>query len=380
MQSRLGLYGIRGAVIGSAVGFSLSKLFSPNEDYSGQICPSQHFPDDCSKEAVDGVSQGFSAWTFMTVCSFIGGSVGIIYGAYLDGRDRISDQISDQKAQQDFEKNNALIVNPLMPEVFQAYMAAHKAKKAYQQDMKGTNCFFGAARREDVAQVDDILSGKLEKELAEGKDAMPLLQRYVQTTDSLWKCSPPIVQYQCVPSQQNLFSNYFLTCLRYENIEVYRKVVGEAFGISFVSDAITLYRRDKRWHKFIFWNGFKLWGGEINHPYTPKICYAEPVTHCYGVSFSTKILDLRYNYGSAHFYYVVKLPPKHNFLLVDIVKSPRNFGKVRTDLAEINSMDDIPGSMVEKCVFTSPSSRSEIENAKFSEKDVVRRHRKMGCY
>jgi len=182
------------------------------------------------------------------------------------------------------------------------------------------------------------------------------------------------------------FNNYFLTCLRYQNIDAYREIVGHAYGIQFVVGEMTLYRRDTRSKQIIFRDGFEL-KPESNYASTRKICYAEPSTYSYGISFSKQIPPSAYSYGTGNCYVVV-LPPNHKFLLVDIVRSPRNKGRLshyQLSLEEVNSLDDIPAVNVKargSTFFYSNTISSRKVNKNFApiEMPLEKTRANKGCY
>ena len=179
------------------------------------------------------------------------------------------------------------------------------------------------------------------------------------------------------------FNNYFLTCLRQENIVAYREVISNAYGITFITSGITLYRRDTRSKDIIFDEGFQLKKGENDYS-TRKNKYTEPVTYAFGVSFSKTIPPT--GYGNRNEYYVVALSDNHNFLLVDIVNSPCNKRKLtpyQMGLQEVNSLDAIPSQAVQHLVTQTPHgfySYAITQNPKFSSHARVDESNKMGCY
>lgn len=183
------------------------------------------------------------------------------------------------------------------------------------------------------------------------------------------------------------FNNYFLTCLRYTNIHSYRYIVGNNYGIKFISDAITLYRRDTRMVDVIFKEGFQL-KESWNKFSERKMNYVNPITLSYGVSFAKKIPPN--HYGNSSFYYVVELPPNHDFLIVDIANNPCNSNKLgwyQRRLEEVNSLDDVPPAFVKSCVTEKGTFRlsffSEIKyNKNYAPVTKIPRESRSfhGCY
>jgi len=195
-------------------------------------------------------------------------------------------------------------------------------------------------------------------------------------------------------SENHSFNNYLLTCLRYHNINGYREIVGNIYGITFISGEITLYRRDSRYPSAIFKDGFRL-REQSNTDSTRKIHYANPTTYSYGVSFSKKIPPSCYNHDTfGESYYTVYLPPDHDFLLIDITKSPRNQQNLtqhQRDLEEVNSMDDIPAAFVKsyiskyRATFLPKTNKDGVfigQNENFAPTTQIRRQDRSfrGCY
>lgn len=174
-------------------------------------------------------------------------------------------------------------------------------------------------------------------------------------------------------------TNYFLVCLRWENTELYRQIVGEAYGIKFISGGITLYRRDERPCTVIFTEGFQL-KPDSNSPLTRKTLYVEPVTYSHGVSFAKGIPPV--GYGNPNAYYEVVLPRNHPFLLVDVADSPRNKGKLtpyQLRLQEVNSLDGLPPEVVRGI----NEGLRFFENPRFRKDGMIRPlapPSPMGCY
>lgn len=152
------------------------------------------------------------------------------------------------------------------------------------------------------------------------------------------------------------FENYMLQEIRVNNIALYKEIIGSLFGIKFLdNNSVTLYRRDGRRAEEIFEQGFKLKSGWLYNPnaaHINKDVYVDIVTYDHGVSTAKTIPPVEYSPAKSmfsearrHYYYVIKFPKNHNFLLVDIVASPRNKNNLSTyrrNLQEINCMQDIP--------------------------------------
>jgi len=154
-------------------------------------------------------------------------------------------------------------------------------------------------------------------------------------------------------SHNHSYANFFLLRTRKDDVVIYKKIVGDAYGYTFAPDyPITLYRRDTRPVHQIFAEGFEPKQNSRNLPVTQKSNYANPVSLDYGVSFSKKIPPAHYgNTG----YFKVSLPAHHRLLLVDIVKSPRNKYQLTAyhhNLQEVNSIDPIPKQYIESHVRT----------------------------
>lgn len=227
---------------------------------------------------------------------------------------------------------------------------------------------------------------KLSKKAIEIQKKLPLCQTYKEASDGvITLLSTKGSLWDFEKGNRYSFNNYFLICLRYQNCDAYRDIVGRAYGIQFVTGEITLYRRDKRGKDIIFKNGFELKPGSSNDPFIRKLYYAEPATYSHGVSFAKSIPPL--HYGKSHCY-IVKLPPKHEFLLVDIVKSPRNKGfltQYQLNLQEVNSLDDIPGVNIYACrstIFASNKMTEEKINHYFEPVVLPLEDKrfKRGCY
>lgn len=180
------------------------------------------------------------------------------------------------------------------------------------------------------------------------------------------------------------FNNYLLTSLRYKNTSAYREIIERTYGVAFVTGKIILYRRDTRDVMTIFKEGFQL-KVSCNSYWARKLNYANPATYSYGVSFSKKIPPT--HYGASGFYYCIDLPENHNLLLVDIVKSPRNAGKLtqyHLNLEEVNSLDDIPAAFVRSCISQNTIGffQTERKNENFSPTTQIRQQDRSfrGCY
>ncbi len=176
------------------------------------------------------------------------------------------------------------------------------------------------------------------------------------------------------------FNNYFLICLRYQNINAYREIIGQAYGIKFIFDEITLYRRDTRLPSVIFNDGFKL-QEQCNNPNSNKILYAEITTFSYGISFSKIIPPTRY--GDANSYYIIYLPPKHDFLLIDIANSPRNQRDItqeQREIEEVNSLDEIPKGFIKTYISKTLFSPQTNDNFAPDIKVSCQERSYRGCY
>ncbi|MBV8802591.1 MAG: hypothetical protein JO131_06445 [Gammaproteobacteria bacterium] len=152
----------------------------------------------------------------------------------------------------------------------------------------------------------------------------------------------------------NNFSNYFLNCLRYENVHAFRVIIGKAHGITFIEGACTLFRRDTRDYKMIFDQGFKL-KDSSNTPTTRKTNYYGGITQSYGISTSFVIPPKCYGRSDQPAYFVIEYKAGHNALLIDIDNSPCNKGKHQS-LQEVNSVDAIPPANIAKFVIQKPKS------------------------
>lgn len=204
------------------------------------------------------------------------------------------------------------------------------------------------------------------------KKAQKQIVQLLQMDGSLWDLDKGL---------NHAFNNYLLTCLRYQHIDAYRDIVGKAYGVTFVSNEITLYRRDSRIPFTIFEIGFEL-ESLTNTFSTRKLNYAKTATLSYGVSFSKNIPPTCYGFGSPYYYHVY-FPPKHNFLLIDIVNSPRNQEKLSPSLialAEVNSLDDIPAACVKACI--EEGIFAQRENYNFNPQTALthRARKPRGCY
>lgn len=175
----------------------------------------------------------------------------------------------------------------------------------------------------------------------------------------------------------NNFSNYFLTCLRHENVHAFRTIIGKAFGVKFIEDACTLYRRDTRSYKEIFIKGFEL-KNEFNSPGIRKKKYYNPVTLSVGISTALTIPPAHYGRPNSNAYFVIEFKMGHQALLIDIDQSPCNQGR-HQNLKEVNSVDAIPRENIEKFVIKKSYSKrcerisyffckktKEIENPNFN--------------
>lgn len=316
------------------------------------------------------VSWGNQDTDYQTVINFIilGGFVfGMIYGLY-----------------NKFNKKQETEVGTLdtLPSIKNAASEANSIYKKetrlpYTQSKLVGQFGFLSMFRHDTAAGDDF--NKAIINFNTENPAKQYVIRYLQTYGSLWDAQKGF---------NHSFANYFLTCLRHENIDAYRDIVGKAYGVKFISGEILLYRRDTRLHNVIFREGFEL--KESYNTYdTRKSNYAETVTMSYGVSLSKKIPPK--GYGDPNGYYIIKLGEKHNFLLIDIVESPRNKHKLtpeRINLQEVNSLDNIPPEAIAAHIDTSkrffffvPMS-IKTENKRFAENIIhdPKRHKKMGCY
>ena len=193
-----------------------------------------------------------------------------------------------------------------------------------------------------LSKIEEEIEGKLRPAIEENKqlDYKKIKNELIKTLicrGSLWDGK----------STNHLFTNYFLLCLRRVNINGYRKLVGEAYGISFISEEIKLNRRDQRATDIIYREGFQLQEAD-NLPSTRKSCYASLITGSHGISLSKVSPPEQYG----HFFYEVNLPKDHDLLLIDILASPRNQGLATEDrllLQEVNSLDDIPYQYVRCC-------------------------------
>lgn len=174
------------------------------------------------------------------------------------------------------------------------------------------------------------------------------------------------------------FTNYFLTCLRIENIADYKTIVGKAYGITFIPNdrLIKLYRRDTREYWTIFSQGFQLLE-ECNYPSCRKSNHLGPFTSKYGVSFSKGNPPSSFGDNC----YEISLPIGHQLLIIDIVNSPCHKGKLddeRLSLKEANSLDPMPHQYVFSCTWSSGFET----NGRFSSKpiDEARTRKFRGCF
>lgn len=178
-------------------------------------------------------------------------------------------------------------------------------------------------------------------------------------------------------SNNHSFTNYFLTYLRRQGVDDYRRIVGAAYGVAFIEGKVVLYRRDTRDCNVIFRDGFKL-KDDWNSYSTRKYRYVRPVTEAYGVSLAKKIPPSRFGDG----YFVMCFPEGHDFLLGDIVKSPVNrtmLDEERISLEEVNAFDDIPNWCIREWVG---EDGRVVKNAAFSPVKKVECDRLVfrGCY
>ncbi len=235
------------------------------------------------------------------------------------------------------------------------FIYKHEDRKYGAVSVIGGKFGWFSAKRHKEEDVGDIFLRDLKKH-KESKISVKFIMNKLTKEGSLWS------YYK---GYHHSFNNYFLYCLRYENIEAYRKIIGDVYYIKFISGSITLYRRDTRNEKTIFDQGFML-KSSANDSTLCKAYYAKPITNSCGISFSKEIpstLSFFYNFGDPDFYYEIQLSDKQNFLLIDIDNSPRNKGKVE-GLKEVNSMDNIPVTAIYKKVSITTGT---MFNSKFSE-------------
>ncbi len=257
-------------------------------------------------------------------------------------------------------------------------LAFENAKNIYQSENRipctesklGIPFDFGSWLRyektpNEMKEIKIALTGKKNIE-----EIIKQLANILTSYGSLWDSS----------SYEHLFNNYFLLCLRRQDIDAYRKIVGQAYGICFVVGAIELYRIDSWKPTAILEEGFQLNTTENqNQPGTRKCFYANIWNNSTGISFSKKHLPC---YEGDNFYKVI-LPKNHHFLLIDIGNSPRNQTKLKENSSEreweeVNSLDNIPSKYIKS--FRLSGDFKEYINKSFSSDVTIGYIPPRGCY
>lgn len=147
------------------------------------------------------------------------------------------------------------------------------------------------------------------------------------------------------------FTSYWLTSLRVEDINTYKKIIGTKYNISFLPNdrEITLYRNDTRAKAIIFAEGFQF-KEDQNSPAMRKGKYfglGRGVTNSTGISCSKA--GSNPTYGSN--LYEIRLPKGHQFLIIDVAQSSCNshMESQQKALQEANSCDPLPSQSIFSC-------------------------------
>jgi hypothetical protein len=188
------------------------------------------------------------------------------------------------------------------------------------------------------------------------------------------------------------FNNYLLTSLRYQDIEIYKKIVGEHYGVVFIGNsASTLHRIDKRSSDEIFLNGFQLrhrsnpWDGS-KYPYTKTI------TLSFGISTSERRAE--FMYPNPHNTYIIRLPDNHGLLAIDCCETARKRSGTREKAKygermvstctfatnEKNFLDPIPPAMVYSLVISDFEAKNPAYDPHARHDPDESKHSNHGCY